>query len=488
MKLTFHTAAVIAISGSLAYACSTSPTSTAPTSPGASTSSSSVTPTQKPDSRTQAKRTGNAPKVEWTQAELEDLARTIQAQVADLRGASFERPVAVRLADKDKFFEYAQERQSLTETPEKMEGDQTIAKLLGTFPPELDLAATMMEFLKEQVGGFYDPASNSFSLMDQCPKGVAKIVLAHELGHALDDQLYSLDARMTELAKNSDASFAYAAVVEGSGTAVMTRWTLAHMSEVGTDMAGLAEMQEDANESMAKAPMWLWKPLIAVYLQGASFLARSSSLLAGQSGGATNEDIDAAFKNPPRSMEQVLHPEKYWNEEKRDEPLYVAFDATKLEDGWSVQREDTLGEFFLAILATPPAQRTSPDLTNPMAILGMKFTNDVGRGWGGDRVALLGKGKARYLRLVTRWDTPRDAAEFLGAMTMLVPDLERSAKAFAEHLGAPDAEEAELKLESGAEVEYGKDEAVVTLSIWSRVPSRDRKMIEKRLGVTFDPK
>ncbi|MCK6447410.1 MAG: hypothetical protein L6Q99_13550 [Planctomycetes bacterium] len=486
MKHTLQIAAFIAVSSPLVCACSASPAATSAT--GATATPTSTAPAQKSDARSDAQRAGKAPKVEWTQAELEELSRTIQAQVADLRGAAFDGPVAVRLADKDQFFAYAKERQSLTETPEKIAADETIAKLLGAFPPELDLMATTMEFLKDQVGGFYDPASNSFSLMDQCPKGVAKIVLAHELGHALDDQLYSLDARMTELAKNSDASFAYAAVVEGSGTAVMTRWTLAHMSEVGADMAGLAEMQEDANESMAKAPMWLWKPLIAVYLQGASFLARSSSLMAGQSGGAKNEDIDAAFKNPPRSMEQVLHPEKYWNDEKRDEPLHVAFDASKLEDGWSVHREDTLGEFFLAILATPPAQRTSPDLTNPMALLGMKFTNDVGRGWGGDRVALLGKDKARYLRVVTRWDTPRDAAEFFGAMTMLVPDLERSAKAFAELAGAPSADEADAKLESGAEVEYGKEDAVVTLSIWSRVPARDRRMIEKRLGVSFDPK
>lgn len=421
--------------------------------------------------------------VHWTQSELEALSRQIQDQVADLRGAEFKRPVAVRLADKQQFFEYAKKRQAETETPEKVAADEQLAKLLGVFPPELDLMATTMEFLQDQVGGFYDPASDSFSLMDQCPKGVAKVVLAHELGHALDDQLYSLDARIQELALNSDAAYAYASVVEGSGTAVMTRWTLEHMSDVRDGLEGMAKMQADANASMAKAPMWLWKPLVAVYLQGASFLARSGNLMAGQMGGAKNEDIDAAFQNPPRSMEQVLHPEKYWDEELRDEPVAVSFDGSKLESGWELLRQDTLGEFLLAILATPPAQRISPDFTNPTAILAMKFTNDVGRGWGGDRVALLGKGRARYLRLVTRWDTPRDAAEFYGAMSMLVPEFQAAAKALAAQGGELDEVEREAKVESNAEVEYAKEPSEVVLSIWSRVPQRERKMIEKRLAV-----
>ncbi|MBI5431642.1 MAG: hypothetical protein HZA52_02300 [Planctomycetes bacterium] len=462
----------------LSLACSAQTASTPPAAKSEAPAASSA-----PVRASAAQEPAKEPIV-WTQSELEAMSSEIQAQVAALRGAEFKRPVAVRLANKDEFFAYAKKRQDMTETPAKIEADETLAKLLGVFPPELDLMATTMEFLKDQVGGFYDPSDDSFSLMDQCPKGVARIVLAHELGHALDDQLFSIDSRQEELSKNTDAAYAYHSVVEGSGTSVMIQWAVQHMSEIGDSMAGMAEMQEDANASMAKAPMWLWKPLIAVYLQGAAFLGRTSNLMMGQTGGAKNADIDAAFANPPRSMEQVLHPEKYWNAEKRDEPVGVAFDASKLEDGWEVLREDTFGEFLLAILATPPAQRTSPDFTNPTAMLAMKLTNDIGRGWGGDRVALLGKGKARYARLVTRWDSARDAAEFYGAMSVLVGDLQASAKTLAARAGEPTAEEKDAKLESGADVEYGEDDVEVTIAIWSRVPQRERKMLEKRLAWT----
>jgi hypothetical protein len=60
--------------------------------------------------------------------------------------------------------------------------------------------------------------------MENCPVGIAKIVLSHELGHALDDQLYDIDGTLSRVAERSDVGMAYQSVVEGSGTAVMNRW------------------------------------------------------------------------------------------------------------------------------------------------------------------------------------------------------------------------------------------------------------------------
>ena len=50
-----------------------------------------------------------------------------------------------------------------------------------------------------QVGGFYDPPSKTFFLMETMPKGIGGPILAHELVHALDDQLYDLDATIEAL-------------------------------------------------------------------------------------------------------------------------------------------------------------------------------------------------------------------------------------------------------------------------------------------------
>lgn len=432
--------------------------------------------------QTTAQSAASAP-APWTQAELEQLSRDIQQDLEVLREAKFTRPVAVKLADKKEFFEYAKARQELTETPEKIAADETIAKLLGVFPAELDMMATTMEFLEDQVGGFYDPASDSFALMDACPQSVAPIILAHELGHALDDQLYSIDSQIEALKGNSDATLAYHAVVEGSGTSVMVRWTIERMKggegAEAIDLAGMNEMQAASQDSLAKAPMWLWKPLIAVYLRGASFLARTENVMAGQMGGAKNADIDAAFKSPPRSMEQVLHPEKYWDEGERDEPTVVEFDASAVDAGWTKQREDTMGELLLAILTTAPDQRGGLDASNAMAMMSLRYTNDAAAGWDGDRTALFSKDGAHYLRLVTVWDTEKDAAEFLGAMQVILPTLESAAAAVA---AKGSGETADSKARSGAQAAYGEDPKTVVIDAWSGVSSRDRKMFEKKLA------
>ena len=63
-------------------------------------------------------------------------------------------------------------------------------------------------------------------------------------------------------------------------------------------------------------------------------------------------DLERAFRDPPVSWEQVLHPEKYWNAYGLDLPRPVAIPdlSPKLGDGWALSGEGGLGELILAIL------------------------------------------------------------------------------------------------------------------------------------------
>src|SRR5205085_6086849 len=68
------------------------------------------------------------------------------------------------------------------------------------------------------------------------------------------------------------------------------------------------------------------------YEEGVAFAA-----LLYQNGGW--DAVDAAFKNPPRSTEQVLHPDRYIG---GDAPKPIALPALQL-NGWHRITEDTLG-------------------------------------------------------------------------------------------------------------------------------------------------
>lgn len=354
------------------------------------------------------------PAPRWSQEELERVSDEIKAEVEKLRGLAFLRPVQVRLTDNRGFLEYVKKRQELSMSPGRIERDETVAKLLGLIAPDLDLVATFEKFVAEQVGGFYDPSTDTFFLMESFTGGIAKVILAHELTHALDDQHFDIDGTLEKLGEDSDATFAYHAVVEGSGTATMNRWTLQKLGEKALDTTDLTAASTLGSKGLSEAPPYIWKPLIAAYLRGEGFLVRTAGMNIAMKA-AENEDVRRAFKDPPRSSEQILHPEKYWDEARRDEPRQVRFDVAGLSPEWKVLGEDTLGELVLALVAAP-LDRKGFDAANPLAILGLRYTNEAAEGWGGDRVVLLAKGDLRCIDFVTVWDRPEDAREFEAAL------------------------------------------------------------------------
>ena len=65
----------------------------------------------------------------WTQAELEQVTASIQKQIEEIRGESFQRGVKVEITDREGFLSYARARLDETESPEAMEADETIAKV-----------------------------------------------------------------------------------------------------------------------------------------------------------------------------------------------------------------------------------------------------------------------------------------------------------------------------------------------------------------------
>lgn len=361
-----------------------------------------------------------APK-DWTQERLEAATAEISRQVEELRGAKFQRPVKVQMSDTKSLRAYIEKREAEMASPARLHRDECAAKLLGLVAPDLDLRAFELEILESQVGGFYDPKSDTFFLMDGLKGAGARIILAHELTHALDDQLFDLDKALTAANEVTDAELTIRSVIEGSGTNLMYRWLNAYGKDI--PMADLEAFTEMGADVLKRAPPLLWKPLLASYSAGDSFLARTSGGLNLTQKAAESSDVDHAFREPPRSTEQILHPDAYWKDAERDEPTRVEYEAGVIPAGWTELAQDTLGEMVLALATTPPAERKGLDMSNPVSILGLSFTNKAAKGWDGDRAILLGRGDDRYLQISTVWDSADDAAQFLAAMEKSAPKL-----------------------------------------------------------------
>jgi hypothetical protein len=164
-------------------------------------------------------------------------------------------------------------------------------------------------------------------------------------------------------------------------------------------------------ERLNAMPEVMRRQLLGPYVLGSTFLGRGGA--ERLSDGFPKADADAAWAHPPRSSEQILHPEKYWDPFLRDDPKRVTIPnpSRRLGKGWTRAGSGVLGELTLGCLvgATTPE---AADLASGDA----PWTNAPASGWGGDRFELWTNGDASVVLLATVWDTVKDAEEFATAL------------------------------------------------------------------------
>lgn len=353
----------------------------------------------------------------FTEEILQARVAEILPRVEQLRGMKFLRPVPAGLQNRDEFIAFAMAEFEREYGLEAFAATAESYRLLGLIPSEMDLLATTTELLREQVGGYYDPRTEAFYMMDQYRQGaLADIILAHELTHALDDQHFDLDALMAQ-AETADEEFAIRAVVEGSGTSLMNLYGIqgALQGWLELDPSLMMEEMEGQAETLREAPPYLVMTLALPYLEGNKLLTRKTGMLEAAMAQPTLDDLRAAFADPPRSSEQVLHFKKYWDPAQADEPVPVTLPdlVAVLGAGWALQDEDVLGELGCFVMT---AERL-PDLASPTGQMAGTWTNEAATGWGGDRYhSFIGPDGARLLVWDSVWDHERDALEFAEAL------------------------------------------------------------------------
>jgi hypothetical protein len=232
-----------------------------------------------------------------------------------------------------------------------------------------------------------------------------EMVLVHELTHALQDQTFDL-RRFIADDPLSDEATARTALVEGDASLVMFDWFAAEktlssaLRSAGNQAAGASGLP--GAKEMAAAPPWLRATLEFGYLEGYLFC-----LSVRQKGG--QELLDRAFtQDPPRSSEQILHPEKWHTQ--RDDPIVLPWpDLTRELPGARKLAEGQLGELGIWILLREATRdREAANAAETAAA-----------GWGGDRFAVYEKDGRRLLAWITEWDSETDAGEFLVAVRRL---------------------------------------------------------------------
>lgn len=301
----------------------------------------------------------------------------------------------------------------------RLAGEEKAYKAIGFIPHEYQYKEGIIQLYLSQIGGYYDPEKGRFVMASWMPVAVQNAIAVHELTHALQDQYFNLHTFLDPKTMDTDELLARAALVEGDASAVMIDYT--------RQLVGQAPIEKESNinsimlQNLAgvglvtgslNAPETIVQLMVFPYTSGLRF---AHALL--REGGYKR--IDSAFKSPPLSTEEILHPAKF-SSSRRD---YLDFEGAKIvpegiSKDYRIVYEDTLGEFVIA--STLAAHLTDKAAANLAA-----------QGWGGDRIVLLegreDNAKEKPFGEIavwhTNWDSDEDAVEFYEAYKQVLEKL-----------------------------------------------------------------
>jgi len=321
-----------------------------------------------------------------------------------------------RLVSRDEVVAFIEKHMAEDEDAQRLKRSESVLKKFGLLPRDFNLQKFLLALLREQVAGYYDPATKTVNLLDWVDVEQQRPVLAHELTHALQDQSFGLEKWMktgsTDIATSKRAptsadietdeiQTAHQAVVEGQAMAVLIDYMLAPTGQslitspqiVEALKAGMLVGTADSVQ-FRNAPNFLKEVMTFPYRYGVDFV---TAVLVAKGKEAAFQGI---FRNPPTSSREIMEPKAYLSNEKIP-PLNLPDFATLTKN---YERFDVgaMGEFDVALLVDEYAGEETSHKIYPQWRGGYYY---AGRSKGDPTAPLA-------LFYVSRWATPESASEF----------------------------------------------------------------------------
>jgi hypothetical protein len=290
-------------------------------------------------------------------------------------------------------------------TEEEAKSDVRELAALGLLPKGYDIYKLYIDLYSEQIAGYYDPETKDmYVVQGEAFKGPEKMTYAHEYVHALQDQTWDLQNGLKSNDEYCEDHTEYCAgvdsLVEGDASLTEQYWFFSYATQ--QDQQDVYDFYETYSSPVYDtAPYFLQQDFLFPYSQGMVFVES----LYGEGGWSA---VDRAYKNPPQTTEQILHPERY----PQDIPVDILLpDLTStLGNGWEEVTRNVMGEWYLDLVlfaGYDPAMR-----------LDEETAKSAGTGWGGDSYLVYWNESTQEQAfvMVSQWETSTDANEFWDAM------------------------------------------------------------------------
>jgi hypothetical protein len=328
-----------------------------------------------------------APPQRQDDAELARLVDSLKAPVEQAVGLRFTSTPRSAMRTREQVRTYLVNKLDEELTPPRLRGLESAYRLFGLLPDTVELRRLLLDIYTEQVAGFYDPDSTTFFGVEGSDRSQLRLVLAHEMVHALQGQHLRVDSILKATANNDRLSAAQA-ILEGQAT-------LASIDVLapGQNMSkspGFWELYREqvqqnqgAMPVFARSPLLIRQALIFPYLDGAEFMHWWET--------SRHADTVPYGARMPVSTEQILHPDRY---ERGDEPVTVTLGGQK------GLYEDVLGESEVRVLIATLSGSDEVQTVMPI-------------GWGGDRFRVYDTRDGPALIWYVVWDDARSRDRFM---------------------------------------------------------------------------
>lgn len=327
-----------------------------------------------------------------------DEAPKITQELADISGMRLRHPVPCAIITKAGVNKFLKERMKDVASPEDLRAEELTLKKFGFVPADFDLAKNTVDLLTEQAAAFYDFNKKKLFITEATAGDSPEPVLAHELAHALADQNFNLARYTKQGRKSDDGSTARLAVMEGQATWLMSEYlarrngrTLKGSPELAATMAKLSDSSGGQYPVFENEPLYLRETLTFPYTAGMMF----QDAVFERDG---NSGFGEVFQHAPLSTQQVIHPEKYFSNEKPTDP---AAPDPKLPKGYKGLIGGSLGELEHSILIEQ--------------YLSKKISQEVSPHWRGCNFELVENKKVSRVVLLysVEWDTEEIAKRYV---------------------------------------------------------------------------
>jgi hypothetical protein len=319
---------------------------------------------------------------------LSRLVDSLRGRVERATGLQFKSPPRSALRTRSQVRAYLLRKLDEELPSSKLVGLETAYRLFGLLPDTMALRPLLLELYTEQVAGYYDPDSATLFGVANADPAQLRVVIAHELVHALQGERIPLDSILHDKSDN-DRLAAAQSVLEGQATLGGMKALFPPELDPTKDpdfWTEYADQIRGGQASMpvfARAPLVVREALIFPYLAGAEFMHWWES--------SPFRDSVPYGPRMPVSTEQVLFPERY---ARHDIPVAVRFPPDS-----GVLYEDVLGESEMRVLMARLAGAAEVRARGPI-------------GWGGDRYRVYQTPMGPALVWYVVWDDKRSAERF----------------------------------------------------------------------------